>query len=343
LNFSQRNSVADSEQPAEGKQKAKTADAGVTQPPAPPPQEPPATGNRSGADGNPQPSQPLLVRLVGGEDLEPFEEQTLALARESLTISKGTFGIAILGFLAALAAAVFVGVQVFEMTKQTQIFASQTESAAAGSLMDGMNTRKQLAIAQQQAAAAQESAQAIEGQTFQSERPWVAVSITPASDFQYDEIRGGFITLKFTLTNVGHSLAKYTSVWTDLAMNEKWPEYMKRICAIPKAKVNAKSDYGYLLFPGQSVSDMIPAAARVEDIRHALATTPFQGGGVASVDVVVCVDYESVMDSLHHQTRIVRGLSYPDPARGVLMGAFAPNRSYSKIILTPRLHGDSAD
>jgi hypothetical protein len=248
----------------------------------------------------------------------------------------------IVGVVLALAIAVLTLCSLFIFNGQLRQMQQANEASEVESRIARRHARQELRVAQQQAKAAQDSAKAIEGQTFQSERPWVAVSIAPASDFQYDEVRGGFLTLKFTLTNVGHSLAKYTSVWTDLPMNEKWPESMKRICAIPKAKVNAKSDYGYLLFPGQSVSVTMPAAARVEDIKHALVTTPFQGGGVVSVDVVVCVDYESVVDSSHHQTRIVRGVAYSDPTSG-LVGAFAPNRTYDQIILIPRLHGDSAD
>ncbi len=83
------------------------------------------------------------MRLVGDDELKPFEQQTL-------DISRRTYRLTVVAALIAFGAAIFVGVQVEEMTNQTQILASQTESASAGSLMDGMNTRKQLAIAQQE-------------------------------------------------------------------------------------------------------------------------------------------------------------------------------------------------
>jgi hypothetical protein len=197
--------------------------------------------------------------------------------------------------------------------------------------------------AQQQVQAARNSVESIQRQTFQTERPWIAIDIVPASEFTYDETRGAIITLKFTLTNDGHSLAKYVSVWTQLAMNEHWREAQESICAAPKADRNPSSDYGYLMFPGQVVIDSIPAAARPEDIKRALATTPFQGGGAVSFDVVACVDYISIIDNRHHQTKIVRGMTYADQSRGgMLMGAFVPKRQY-QLILIRRLHGDSAD
>ncbi len=141
----------DSGKPDEGKKEAETPNAGVAQPTEPPPQQPPANPNTRGTEDNPQPPQPILVRLVGGDDLKPFEVQSLAIATESLAISRRTYGIAIFGFFAALAAAVFVGTQVYEMTRQTVIMASQSEGANAGALMDEMNTRKQLGVMQEQA------------------------------------------------------------------------------------------------------------------------------------------------------------------------------------------------
>jgi len=182
--------VTDSQPPDESKQKAKGSDTVVAQPPAPSPQQPHAPTNTSNANGNPTQPQPFLVQLVDGVDgdelkpLKPFEEQTLAIARETLIISKKTYWVAVFGFLTALAAACFVGVQVAEMTDQTQILASQSEGANAGALMDEMSTRKQLAIAQKQAdaaqkqsQAAQDSVKAIQRETRIDKRPWLRFEI----------------------------------------------------------------------------------------------------------------------------------------------------------------------
>jgi hypothetical protein len=145
--------VAESENPDERKQEAKLPDASVAQPATPRPQQPPATPNTDSAGGDPKLTEPILVRLIGGDDLKPFEQQTIAIARETMSISRRTYWVAVFGFLAALAAAVFVGTQVYEMTKQTQILASQSEGANAAALMDEMNTRRQLGIVQQLATA----------------------------------------------------------------------------------------------------------------------------------------------------------------------------------------------
>jgi hypothetical protein len=259
------------------------------------------------------------------------------LGLESKCMILLTFGILLVGGVTA----VILSGQLSTMSEQTNQSYRQAQTENTGAMHDAVRNSIEVRASQDQAKAAQDSAKAIQHQTFQEERPWIALSVSPASNFTYDTNNGALIWLKFTLMNDGHSLAQYTSVWTDIALNGKWPESQKRICGIPKAATNAKSDYGYLLFPGQSVTDSIPAVARSNVVKQALATTPFQGGGVISADVVVCVDYKSAIDSQHHQTRIVRGMTYAD-AEGRLMGAFAPSRTY-QIMLVPHLHGDSAD
>jgi hypothetical protein len=84
--------------------------------------------------------------------------------------------IAIAGTLLAAVTAALFYVQLNEMTSQTLILSSQSQSAAASSLMDGMNTRKQLAIAAEQARAAQESVAAIQRQIRQDQRAWMQIS-----------------------------------------------------------------------------------------------------------------------------------------------------------------------
>lgn len=95
---------------------------------------------------------------------------------ETLAIAKKTYRLTKFGFWIALGAAVFVGVQVREMTNQSEILASQSEGANAGALMDEMNTRRQLAIAQQQAKAAQDGVDAIRKQMRQDQRAWIKIT-----------------------------------------------------------------------------------------------------------------------------------------------------------------------
>jgi hypothetical protein len=133
------------------------------------------------AEGEPkngsEQSKPLFVQEVGGDDLEPFEEQTIAISRETLIVSRRGYRIALYAFAAAALAAGFVFMQVKVMSYQTQIMASQSESAAAGAIENERNTRKQLVIAQQQAQAAQDSVGAIRKQMRQDQRAWIDVHI----------------------------------------------------------------------------------------------------------------------------------------------------------------------
>jgi hypothetical protein len=157
-----------------------------------------------------EPAKPLFVQVVGGDDLEPFEEQSLAISRETLTLSSRTYHIAFYAFIAAVAAAAFVFMQVKEMSYQTQIMAAQSESAAAGAAIGELNTRRQLEIAQQQATAAQDGAKAIQRQTIQELRPWIKFSmgdpkVSPTISW-YVEV-GSPLTAPVMFTNVGKTPA----------------------------------------------------------------------------------------------------------------------------------------
>jgi hypothetical protein len=159
-----------------------------------------------------EPAKPLFVQEVGGDDLEPFEEQSLAIARETLTLSRRTYHIAFYAFLAAVVAAAFVFMQVKEMSYQTQIMASQSESAVAGAAIGELNTRRQLAIAQQQANAAQQSVEAIQRQMRQDQRPWIKIDLgdpDPEGKTHWSNRVGDPFKGPIRFTNTGKTPAKH--------------------------------------------------------------------------------------------------------------------------------------
>jgi hypothetical protein len=202
------NCSRDSEQSGKRKQEAQATDSEVAQPLAPSPQQSPNADVDTGRTrSNPDP-QAILVRLVNGDDLplKPFEEQTLAIARDALTVSRRTYWVAIFAFLAGLAAAVFVGVQVFEMTKQTQILASQSEGASAGALLDEMNTRKQLDVAQKQMQALQDQVGVIRHNFTKEQQPFIWLS-SEHSVLKWDADKNASWTYHYT--NYGKSPARY--------------------------------------------------------------------------------------------------------------------------------------
>ena len=196
--------MVDTGNPDERNQESKATDTSVTQP-ATTAQKPAA---KTDASGDPQPPQPILVQLVGGDDLEPFEERTLALTRDSLETSRRTHRVAVFGFWAAVAAATFVGIQVKEMSYQTQIMGSQSESAAAGAALGELNTRKQLAIAQKQARAAQDGVTAVQSQTQADQRAWVQMGTIPNG---IDTVDNAPITARVFIGTIGKSPAKNIS------------------------------------------------------------------------------------------------------------------------------------
>ncbi|HUA00107.1 MAG TPA: hypothetical protein VMB02_07240, partial [Candidatus Aquilonibacter sp.] len=93
--------------------------------------------------------EPILVRLVDDGGLKPFEEQSLALARDTLAIGRRAERIAIGAFVAAAIAAVFLYFQVKEISYQTQITASQVQGDAASASLSAIQVQRQLVIARQ--------------------------------------------------------------------------------------------------------------------------------------------------------------------------------------------------
>jgi hypothetical protein len=184
------------------------------------------------------------------------------------------------------------------------------------------------------------------GQLELEHRPWVAVNVEPSSPIVFDE-RGCVLMCKITLTNVGHSVAKHVSLWTDFSLlgTENPTEVRNSLCDIMRRPENKGSDYGWLLFPGQSAIEQRPIIALPDRVKKALENKTFQGLNAIGLHLVGCVDYPSPIDSQkRHQTRFEYIVSAMDVDRGAVTGAFDPSKKmYQPVILTPTMHGASAE
>ena len=177
-------------------------------------------------------------------------------------------------------------------------------------------------------------------------RPWIAVDVAASSPIIFDE-RGCVLMVNFTMTNVGRSVAKHVSLWTDFAILgiDDPMKVRDRLCDIMKQPQNENSDYGWLLFPNQRTVEQRGVIAVPERVQEALDMKIFQGLNAVGLHLVGCVDYPSPIDPRkRHQTRIVYNVSYVDTAKGRVMGAFDHSvKTYSNITFLPTLHGASAD
>jgi hypothetical protein len=179
-----------------------------------------------------------------------------------------------------------------------------------------------------------------------SHRPWIALDVVPASTLVFDA-RGCVLECNFTLTNVGHSVAKHVSLWTEFAIIgiDDQNSVRDKLRDIMKQPQNESSDYGWLLFPGQKTVERRGVIANPERVQKSLDKKTFQGLNAIGLHLVGCVDYPSPLDpKKRHQTSFIFLVSYLDPAKGKVMGAFDPSvQSYANIVLTPTLHGAFAD
>jgi hypothetical protein len=186
------------------------------------------------------------------------------------------------------------------------------------------------------AIAAKSAADTANRQLDLSERPWVHSEFTPTS-LIFNE-SGGFLNLNVTITNIGHSVARSISVWTELDVDtgttlsegERW-------CQIPRNKTNKDYRGGFILFPGEHRTLDQPAAVVTKEIQKALATGAFKDNHMVTIDLITCIDYGSPLDSGHHQTRRYFTLGRLDPISHAVLGVFDPHATYapSQIVMTP--------
>ena len=164
----------------------------------------------------------------------------------------------------------------------------------------------------------QEQLDTMKGQLELEHRPWVAVNVEPSSPIVFDE-RGCVLMCKVTMTNVGRSVAKHVSLWTDFALlgTENPIEVRDKLCDIMRQPQNESSDYGWLLFPNQSAVEQRPLIASPERVKKALENKTFQGMNAIGLHLVGCVDYPSLLgQQKRHQTRFVYNVSFIDTTRG---------------------------
>jgi len=196
--------------------------------------------------------------------------------------------------------AIILKFQFTEMDLQTKLLGRQLESDAVGGSLAAMQIRKQLSIAQQQARAAQQSADAIQRQTRTSERAWMEISFPPTLEtFENKPVR---MTVQFT--NNGRTVARAVLAEVVIEM-------------VPK-KESARFDYGLyhslfstgLITPGQG----FPVAGeyfrqkvarsgeelKVPDLSHE-EYERFMGGN-AYFAVYARVRYKDIF-GIHHWTR----------------------------------------
>lgn len=252
-------------------------------------------------------------------------------------LKRSEWWLVIVGFLTL----VFVAWQAYETKLAVQ---------GAADSVDAVN--RQAAVMEKQANEMEEQRSVMQGQLAimkgqleLEHRPWIAVSVEPSSPIVFDQ-RGCVFTCKVTMTNVGHSVAKHVSLWTDFSILgvESPVEVRERLCNIMKSPENKSSDYGWLLFPNQTTVEERPIIAIPERIKKGLENKIFQGMNAIGLHLVGCVDYPSpIDDKKRHQTRFEYIVLFVDAARRTL-GAFDPSRNlYQPIVLVPTMHGASAD
>ena len=175
-----------------------------------------------------------------------------------------------------------------------------------------------------------------------SQRPWVSVTRLPQS-LQFNAA-GAILGCTYKLENCGGSVAWNISIWADLVPEgTDWRPTLDRLQSVMTNPQNEKSDYGYVLFPKESLKQYQPSILRRQDLDDLIKKDVFKGTRKVGFKLVGCIDYRSHVSLRHYQTAFVDLVGCPDQTKGTVMGAFDPTvAAYMSIILTPHGHGASA-
>jgi hypothetical protein len=165
------------------------------------------------AKSNTSPDDPheIAVRVVGNvnlaensDELKPFEEQSLVIARSTLHV-------AIFALIAAILGAGFVWMQMRIAFEQTRIMADQSISSSVAGALSAVQTQGQLNAlikqsdsAQRQAKAAEDSVNATNKQMREDQRAWIKTSLDPTMTFTENQ---PFIT-QLHFENIGKTSAR---------------------------------------------------------------------------------------------------------------------------------------
>ncbi len=181
----------------------------------------------------------------------------------------------------------------------------------------------------------------IEKQLELSQRPWVSVTRIPQElRFQPD---AAFLGCVYKLGNCGASVAWNISIWAELVPTEKdWHPVLQKLQNVMTMPANADSDYGFVLFPNETLTHYQPAMLTRADLDISIKNDIFKGTGKVGFYLVGCIDYRSHASPDHYRTSFVDLVGYP-VSGGRIMGAFDPAQQiHASIVLTPHGHGASA-
>ncbi len=222
-----------------------------------------------------------------------------------------------------------------EMQTQTAILNSQAQQAASDSVEAANRVEKQLAIAKQQAKAAQDSVGAISGQARiaeqqleLSERPWIKVknSIVSPLTFDVGGRAGGVpvatMTIDDTMENVGQTVAVDVLSWEDVipvdtdhstrtarARQKQWCDANRH--------PNPKGLSGYTLFPHAPSIQQSTVGPPMTKVAEATIRSETGLNGKVAFVLVGCVCYRWSFEPKSrptHQTRFIYWLGVPQTA-----------------------------
>jgi hypothetical protein len=153
---------------------------------------------------------------------------------------------------------------------------------------------------------AKRSADVAEKSLIASNRPWVKVDIAVGGPIFYN-VNGGNFTIRYILTNIGHSPA--SNVWVTAKViapefgggnNKPFDPRASLREEIAQLKSRPPTPFGFPLFPGETVTQDITVSIGAEDLKRITKDFP-----LIFPNIVGAADYRIGFDDRAHQTGFV--------------------------------------
>ncbi len=187
--------------------------------------------------------------------------------------------------------------------------------------------------------------QTMQQQLSLSERPWVTEQVSAAEPFVVRGRYGGS-AVNIVLKNIGHSAAVNVHPFceADVMRNgESLVALEDRACPRLGEQSDQDSSAGYMLLPGESISETQGIGVAKADMLNAMRADKTDKTKGAVLILACCVDYRSLFEATHHQTRreYILGVRQPWPSVGWL--GVQPQGETKNLSLSPSFWGDSAN
>jgi hypothetical protein len=183
-----------------------------------------------------------------------------------------------------------------------------------------------------------------------SERPWIAMEVALVSPLTFTE-KSGSMFVQVSLKNIGNSVAVNVHPFCKLGAERYGREqvlaFENQACDKLGEQTENDPHAGDMLFPNEPLIEGEGVDVSQKDIADAIRANSqvmkSDMGALFDPLLVCCVDYKSVLDTKHHQTRRVYTMGIVQTQMPTMWKGIAPKGTVTNAVLMQSFEGNYAD